>query len=149
MVSLVRTDATNPEFNKLVRELDKELAVRDGDDHAFYDQYNKLDAIGHVVVAFLDGDACGCGAIKALTEDAMEVKRMFVPFAMRKRGIASAILGELEKWAKELGYKSCILETGEKQPEAVILYKKQGYKTIPNYGQYMGVRTSICFKKLL
>jgi len=47
----------------------------------------------------------------------------------------------------ELGYEKCILETGKKQPEAIALYKKNGYKLIPNYGQYAEVENSVCFEK--
>ena len=79
----------------------------------------------------------------------MEVKRMFVDLAFRGNGIASIILNELEKWAKELGYSGCILETGKKQPEAIKLYKKNGYAIIPNYGQYKQVENSVCFEKAL
>jgi len=65
----------------------------------------------------------------------------------RGKGIATKVLIELEKWTKELGYEKCILETGKKQPEAIALYKKNGYELIPNFGQYAGVDNSICFKK--
>ena len=77
----------------------------------------------------------------------MEVKRMYVPLEKRGKGIASIVLQELEKWAKELGYQKCILETGIKQPEAISLYKKNNYAIIPNYGQYAGVKDSVCFEK--
>ncbi len=65
----------------------------------------------------------------------------------RGKGIASKILAELEIWATELFYEKCILETGKKQPEAIALYKKNGYNIIPNYGQYAGVENSLCFEK--
>ena len=74
---------------------------------------------------------------------------MFVNPIARKLGVATKVLGELEKWAKELGYKSCILETGKKQPEAIALYEKNGYRSIPNYGQYDGIENSLCFEKKL
>ena len=74
---------------------------------------------------------------------------MYVPPALRGKGIASAVLAELEKWAKELNYKKCILETGKKQPEAIALYNKNGYCIIPNYGQYENVENSVCFEKNL
>jgi GNAT superfamily N-acetyltransferase len=77
----------------------------------------------------------------------MEIKRMYVTPASRKKGIATMILCELETWAAELSYENCILETGIKQPEAIELYKKNGYTVIPNYGQYAGVQTSVCFEK--
>jgi GNAT superfamily N-acetyltransferase len=74
---------------------------------------------------------------------------MFVSPGSRNKGIASKILSELENWASELSYTKCVLETGKRQPEAVGLYKKNGYKLIPNYGQYTGVENSVCFEKEL
>lgn len=79
----------------------------------------------------------------------MEVKRMFTLPEKRGKGLASAILKELESWAKELGYKTTILETCKRQTEAVTLYNKCGYQVIPNYGQYIGIDNSICFEKEL
>lgn len=149
-MKLIRTDSNNPDFVELVKQLDADLAIRDGDDHAFYDQFNKLDAIKHTVVAYNEANrAVGCGAIKQFETGTMEVKRMFVPLEERGKGIAGEILKELEIWAKELGNDKCILETGIKQPEAISLYKKSGYRFIDNYGQYAGVENSVCFEKLL
>jgi putative acetyltransferase len=144
-----RTDAADPAFRALVVELDKDLAIRDGKDHAFYDQFNKLDSIKHVVVLMDGTNAVGCGAFKAFGADAVEIKRMYVPPAHRQRGVASLVLRELEQWAHELGYQRCVLETGRKQPEAIALYTKRGYQSIPNYGQYAGVADSVCFEKRL
>jgi putative acetyltransferase len=149
MISLIRTNSDNPDFQKLVRELDKELAIRDGADHAFYDQFNKITNIKYVVLAFDKYKPVGCGAIKEYENKIMEVKRMFVPLESRGKGIAAIVLSELEKWAKELNYDKCILETGEKQPEAISLYKKNNYIIIPNYGQYANAETSVCFEKKL
>jgi putative acetyltransferase len=149
MYKIKRTDSDDSDFQKLVVELDKDLAIRDGEDHAFFAQFNKIAAIKHVVVAYEAGDAVGCGAIKEYEENVMEVKRMFVPLEKRGKGIASIVLGELESWAKELGYQKCILETGKKQPEAIHLYQKNNYTTIKNYGQYADVVSSVCFEKLL
>jgi GNAT superfamily N-acetyltransferase len=147
MIILKRTDSDDSDFQNLVRELDKELATRDGDEHTFYAQFNKLDAIKHVVVAYEDNEAVGCGAIKSFDENSMEVKRMFVPENKRSKGIASVVLKELETWASELGFTKCVLETGYKQPEAIRLYEKNGYAKIPNYGQYIGMDNSVCFEK--
>jgi putative acetyltransferase len=149
MINCSRTTSDNKDFRLLVRELDAELTIRDGEEHPFYDQYNKLDAIKYVVVAYDENNAVGCGAIKEFSSDAMEVKRMYVPLEKRGKGIASAILKSLEHWTIELGYRKCILETGKKQPEAIALYKKNGYSIIPNYGQYVNAGNSICFEKLL
>jgi putative acetyltransferase len=144
-----RTDAGNAAFRELVTELDKDLAIRDGNDHAFFAQFNGLDSIKHAVVV-LDGEVpLGCGAFKPFDADAVEIKRMYVPPAHRQKGIASVVLGELERWARELGHTRCVLETGKKQPEAIALYTKRGYRIIPNYGQYIGVESSVCFEKEL
>jgi putative acetyltransferase len=149
MLRFYRTDSGNEDFGGLVKALDAYLAVTDGDEHAFYSQYNKIDLIRQVVVCYDGETPVGCGAIKPFGDDAMEVKRMFVAPEGRNKGIASKILGELETWAKELGCSHCILETGKRQVEAVAFYKKNGYQVIPNYGQYVGVANSVCFEKSL
>jgi putative acetyltransferase len=149
MMHIVRTDSDNHDFVELVKLLDADLAQRDGDDHAFYAQFNKIDSIKHVVLAYEDGKPMGCGAIKEYGPDTAEIKRMYVPPRCRKKGIASAVLSELEKWAVELSFRRCILETGKRQPEAIGLYRKSGYAVIPNYGQYAGTENSVCFAKNL
>lgn len=149
MIQYKRSSSDNEDFVKLVVELDKELKQRNGEQDSFYAQFNKSDTIKHVIVAYDDGYAVGCGAIKEYSANTMEIKRMFVPGAMRNKGIATSILKELECWAAELHYEKCILETGKKQPEAIKLYKKNNYSVIANYGQYEGVEDSICFEKQL
>lgn len=149
MAHLKRTDFEDPDFIALVKLLDADLAVRDGEEHAFYAQYNKIDKIKHVVLAYENGKPLGCGAIKEFEPSTMEVKRMYVLPEGRNKGIASQVLAELESWARELAYTRCILETGLKQPEAIGLYRKNGYQQIPNYGQYAGVENSVCFEKVL
>ena len=72
---------------------------------------------------------------------------MYVLPERRGTGIATKVLSELETWTSELSYAKCILETGKREPEAIGLYKKNGYKPIPNYGQYAGVDNSVCFEK--
>jgi GNAT superfamily N-acetyltransferase len=132
-----------------VRLLDAGLAIVDGDDHSFYSQFNKIDMIRFVVVAYEDEKPVGCGAIKEFEPGTMEVKRMYVSPDERGKGIASKILNELEDWANELSCTRCLLETGKRQPEAIGLYKKSGYIQIPNYGQYANVENSVCFEKIL
>ena len=148
-IIIKRTDASDPQFVGLVKLLDSELAERDGDEHAFYDQFNKINRIRHAVVLLQNGQPVACGAIKEYAAGIMEVKRMYTLTAARGKGIATIVLKELEQWAKELGYNKCILETGIRQPEAIRLYSKNGYQSIPNYGQYQGVTSSVCFEKLL
>src|SRR5687767_2784711 len=149
MINLIRTDSDNPDFIELVKYLDADLARRDGSDHSFYSQFNKIDKIKHAVVAYENGKPIGCGAIKEFDPNAMEVKRMYTSPGSRGKGIASKILTELEIWTTELSYEKCILETGKRQPEAIGLYKKNGYKLIPNYGQYAEIENSLCFEKIM
>jgi putative acetyltransferase len=147
MTTLLRTNADNPDFIELVKLLDAELAVRDGKEHSFYAQFNTIQSINYVVVAYEDDLPVGCGAIKEYDPKTMEVKRMYVLPERRNKGIARKILSELELWAGELSFTKCILETGKKQPEAIALYIKNGYRAIPNYGQYVGIENSLCFDK--
>ncbi|MDQ2692245.1 MAG: GNAT family N-acetyltransferase, partial [Chloroflexota bacterium] len=91
----------------------------------------------------------GCGAIKEYSPGVVEVKRMYTSPESRGKGVATNVLSELEAWAGELSYGTCILETGKKQPEAIRLYQKNGYKVIPNYGQYAEVENSLCFEKII
>ncbi len=148
-MQLLKTNSNNADFILLLQLLDKDLAIRDGDEHAFYIQYNGITLIKHVIVAYKNDKAVACGAIKAFNNDSMEVKRIYTLPESRGSGIASTILKALEIWAAELGYKTCVLETGKKQPEAIALYQKSGYEITPNYGQYIGIENSICFMKNL
>lgn len=149
MLRLIRTHSANPDFVSLVQHLDQDLAERDGKEHDFYAQFNTLTAIQHVVVAYEEGVAVACGAMKELDKNTMEIKRMFTTPAHRAKGIASLVLSQLETWAKESGYTVCHLETGKRQPEAIAVYQKNGYVQIPNYGQYAGIENSVCFEKKL
>jgi len=148
-MQILRTTSENIDFQNLVKKLDAYLALMDGEDHAFYDQFNKIDALKNCIVVFKDDKPVACGAIKPLNENSMEVKRMFTLPEYRGNGFAVIVLEELEKWAKELDYEKTVLETGKLQIESVALYKKCGYEIIPNYGQYIGVENSICFEKSL
>ena len=155
-LKLIRTNSENQDFINLVKQLDAYLKITDGDEHDFYNQFNNIDVLKNVVVIYDNNVPVGCGAIKKFDTktnsaqvNSMEVKRMFVLSEKRGQGFAQKILTALEVWAKELGYKKCVLETGKRQVEAVNFYKKCDYKVIPNYGQYKNMENSICFEKLL
>lgn len=143
----IRTTSGNPDYQKLVVLLDAVLKVLDGEDHEFYAQFNKFDAIKNVVVFYQNNEPVGCGAFKLYENKTVEIKRMFVLPEQRGKGIAYQILSKLEKWAKEMDYNNCVLETGNKQVEAIGLYQKAGYAVIANYGQYKGVENSVCMQK--
>jgi putative acetyltransferase len=149
MIQISRTNSDNADFIWLVAQLDDFLAAIDGEEHTFYNQLNKIVNLKNVVVAYSDDQPVACGAIREFDGDSMEVKRMYTLPSHRGKGIARMILEELEKWATDLGYQRCILETGKRQPEAIQLYKKSGYQSIPNYGKYLNVENSVCFQKHL
>lgn len=150
MIVIKRTSSSDKDFQALVERLDKDLSERYGMLQLEYDQYNKIENLPTIVLAYADENPAGCGCFKKFDENSVEVKRMYVADGHRGKGIGTAILNELERWATELGQTATVLELGNNQPEAILLYKKQGYKVIPNYGQYIGLEaTSICMKKEL
>lgn len=149
MIKIIRTDSDNEDFRQLVALLDEYLALMDGAEHDFYAQFNKIDKLRNVVVAYENETAIGCGALREYEPQLAEIKRMFVRPENRGSGVAGKILTELEDWAKELDFSECILETGVKQIAAVRLYQKSGYERIPSYGQYLNIENSICLRKII
>lgn len=148
-MTIQRTDSSSSDFKKLVKSLDANLAEHNGDDDAFFAQFNKIDMIKNCIVVYIDETPAACGAFKELTEDTVEIKRMFTNPEFRKRGLGSSIVKELENWAKELGYQKAVLETSKDLTNAISVYEKSGFQRIPNYGQYVGVDSSVCFEKYL
>ena len=149
MATFQRTSSDNLDFQDLVRLLDEDLQTRDGDEHSFYSQFNQITNIRNVVVCYIDENPIGCGAFKEYDQNKVEIKRMFVRPEYRGQGIGLDILSELELWALELKYSATILETGKKQPEAIKLYQKAGYRTIENFGQYKNIENSVCMTKTI
>jgi GNAT superfamily N-acetyltransferase len=149
MIRLIRTDSHHPDFIDLVKLLDAYLKTTDGDEHDFYNQFNNIDVLKHVVIAYNQDKAIGCGAFKEFNNNSVEIKRMYTLPKTRGKGVATKILTALEFWAKETGYTNSILETGIRQIEAVNFYKKNSYEIIPSYGQYLNMENSVCFKKEL
>lgn len=84
---------------------------------------------------FRDGDA--------------EIKRMFVMRDARGRGLARALLAELEASATAAGRSRMVLETGLKQPEAIALYESSGYVPVLKFGYYRHDELSVCMGKPL
>jgi GNAT superfamily N-acetyltransferase len=149
MITIKRVSPENEDFQKLVLLLDNYLDESDKTAHCICEPFNRIDTINYAVVAYLAGEAVGCGAIREYSPDTMEIKRMFVREDQRRKGIAATILDELERWTKELNFTRCILETGEKLPEAIHLYKKKGYVRIANYEPYKYLSSSICLEKTI
>ena len=101
------------------------------------------------VVLALDGEeAVGHAAVRPF-EDALEVKKVYVPPHERGRGISRLLMLELEAIARERGVTRLVLQTGPLQPEAVGLYQSLGYRAIEPYGGYGVMPGALCFEKLL
>ncbi|MES2409919.1 MAG: GNAT family N-acetyltransferase [Bacteroidota bacterium] len=148
MISITKTTSDNIDFKDLTRLFDEYLIIIDGEEKDFFAQYNQI-YLEHVIVYYENEMALGCGAFKEYEPKVAEIKRMFVLPEQRGKGIAVAILNELESWAKAEGYNSCILETSVRLESAIALYKKSGYQVIPNYGQYVDVESSVCMRKII
>jgi putative acetyltransferase len=148
-INIIQTDSTHPDFLILVNLLDENLAIQNGDKNDFFKALNTLNTINHVLIAYENGVASSCGAIKAHDDETMEVKRMFTLPEMRGKGIASKVLNALGIWAKELGAKRCVLETLKSNDIANKVYYKSGYSVIPNYPPYQDEVLSHCMEKWL
>ena len=145
-VESVRTD----DALTLIRHLSAELGTRYGDDGAGAFSPDDMDAPGAAfVIARVNGQPVGCGALRPMEPGVGEVKRMYVEPDMRGRGLSRQILQKLEDTAREFGYTTLRLETGLKQPEAIGLYETAGYGRIPPYGHYVNSPHSVCFEKAL
>lgn len=146
----LRTTSRNADFQSMVKSLDQYLAICDGEDHAFYDQFNQIQAIQHVVVLYIEENvAVACGAFKKFSAYTAEIKRMFTREKDRGNGYAVLVLNELETWARELGYTRCVLETGINQHAALQFYPACGYLRIANFPPYKNVTSSFCYEKRL
>ena len=146
MQTLTRTTSDNPDFKYLSGLFDEYLIDIDGEERDFFAFYNNV-YLETVLLVYENEEIAGCGGFKKFDDKTAEIKRMFVHPNHRNKGIASLIIKELEAWAKELHYSHFVLETSPKLVNAIALYKKTGYKIIPNFGQYIGVENSICMRK--
>lgn len=135
MIKLIRTDSENKDFIYLVKQLYAYLKITDGDEHDFYNQFNSIETLNHIVVAYIDNIPLGCGAFKVFNVNSVEIKRMFTATEARGKGVATHILKALENWATELNYKSCVLETGIRQLELFNFTKRiytKSFQTMVN-----------------
>ena len=147
--TLFRTTSEHSDFRELVNKLDDDLYERNGEAQLQYRLYNQIDKIKHAIVVYADGKPVGCGCFKWFDDETVEMKRMFVLPEMRSKQLAAKLLQELEKWAVEDGFTKSVLETGLRQVEAIRLYTRAGYLLTENYGQYIGMEESICYRKEL
>ena len=147
----VRCDGTNEDFIENCRLLDENLDRRVGRviKRDKYKKYNQLDQIHEAIMVYHEGEAVGGGAIRAYDEATMELKRVFVRPEYQGKGAGTALVSGLIEWARELGYQRMILETGELLAESCHVYRKLGFRKIPNYGAYVNMPESLCMGREL
>ena len=151
MTENISIKTANPNDEKvlaIIEELSANLYLRFGSDgkNSFADwEYNNSKYV--FAVAEIDNEIVGCGAIRPISENIGEVKRMYSKYPGKK--IGQTILAYLEDIALKSGYRELVLETRIKNSIATQFYERQGYKVIPNYGKYIDRPEAICFEKSL
>jgi ethanolamine ammonia-lyase small subunit len=144
-------DPDSPAGRELMARLTDELARLYSDDGGVlaFDPNDVRAPRGVFVIAWRNDESIGCGALRPMSEEIGEIKRMYVDPACRRQGVGFRILAALEEHARRFGYRSLRLETGILQPEAISLYEKSGYVRCPCYGFYAHDPRSVCFEKVL
>lgn len=148
MLAIKISNPNDPNAYAIIEELSQNLYERFGSDgkNSFTDwEYNNPKFV--FVIAELNAEIVGCGAIRPLSENEGEVKRMFAKYP--RKNIGQSILSFLETKAKELDYEKLVLETRVKNEEACSFYLKSNYIKIPNYGKYANRLDAVCFQKTL
>lgn len=149
MIRVEKSDPFSPDSCSLIEKLSAELAAITGDSGKSNFTIDSMDGDRSLWVLARNekGDATGCGAIRPLTENIAELKRMFSDRSAP--GVGKALLNFLETSAKNMGYTEIWLETRHVNHKAVNFYKNNGYVLIENYGPYIGRDEAVCFSKVL
>jgi GNAT superfamily N-acetyltransferase len=144
-----------PVAQQLIAAVQQEYVTRyGGPDESPVDPDEFTPPAGYFVVGYDGAEPVASGALRwsegwAMGDGAMEIKRMYVRPEWRGRGLARVVLADLEQRARDLGAKRIVLETGDKQPEAIRLYETSGYERIDGFGHYRCSPTSVSFGKTL
>ena len=148
-VTIVADDAGGETAQRLIQALCAELSERYDNPPSPFVPSDTSGPRSVFLIARVDGEPTGCGALRRIDDTTAEIKRMYVAPTGRRRGIARRILAELERAAAEFGYRAVRLETGIYQAEAIALYESSGYRRIPAFGHYVGSAISVCYEKLV
>jgi GNAT superfamily N-acetyltransferase len=149
-IEIRRTDINSSVVRELIAALNAELKRQypeEGATHFRLDPDEVAEGRGAFQVGYVGDKAIGCGAIRKLDADTAEIKRMYVIPEARGKGISKMILSALEEEARRLGVRRIVLETGERQIEAVALYTRAGFSRIPPFGEYLKSPLSVCMAK--
>jgi GNAT superfamily N-acetyltransferase len=139
-IDLRRENILSPMAQQLILALNAELEDRYPEEGANFfrlDADEVAEGRGGFFIAYLAGEAVGCGAVRRVEPGVAEIKRMYVAPAARGHGVGRLILNALEDEARRLGARRLLLETGPRQPEAIALYERAGFTHIPLYGEYV------------
>jgi putative acetyltransferase len=139
-----------PQVLALIRALNAELDERypeEGANHFRLDPDEVAPGRGAFLMAYAGDEGIGCGAVRLNEPGVAEIKRMYVVPSWRGRGVAGALLAELEAHARALGAKQLVLETGARQPESIAVYRRAGFVEIPRFGDYVDSPLSVCMGK--
>ncbi len=147
-IEIKEADVFSNDAQGLLRELsDALLRITGASGEQSFAEDDLNDPRAVFVLAYSDGAACGCGALRPYSADAAEIKRVYA--RPNVQGVGTAIVRALEEKAKALGYTRLILETRKINAKAVAFYKKLGYAACPNYGKYVGRPEAVCMDKTL
>lgn len=138
-----------PEAAALRAEGEAEVTARYGVDNEPGVKPSAADVAVFLVARDESGAPVACGALRRLDDATVEIKRMYVRPSARGHGLGAEILHALEAEAARLGAVRICLETGPRQPEAVALYERAGYRRVPCFGPYAGHEDSLCFERSL
>jgi putative acetyltransferase len=152
VVQIRREDINSTVGANLITGLNAELSQRypeEGATHFRLDPDEVVEGRGAFLVAYVGEKPIGCGAVRQLDAERAEIKRMFVIPEARGQGISRIILEALEMESRRLGVRQLVLETGERQAEAMALYSRAGFARIPPFGEYVDSPLSVCMRKEL
>ena len=151
-IEIRRADITAAASRALILALNRELSARypeEGATHFRLDPDEVAEGRGAFLIAYSGGDPVGCGAIRRIDGATAELKRMYVQASARGRGTGRLLLEALEAEGRRLGVTRIVLETGDRQAEALALYAAAGFARIPPFGEYVGSPLSVCMAKQL
>ncbi len=135
----------DPESLEITRGIFREYVGSLDIDQRFQDIEEELAALpgeyapphGHVLLAFVDGELAGCGALRALTDvdyaNSCEMKRLYVRPAFRRFGLGRLLAQALFDEARSVGYSTMLLDTLDDMGAARGLYASLGFEEIAPY----------------
>ena len=139
LIELRQVDPASPAAQRCLRAYVAELNRRapqrgfDPSAGATADPHEVRPPRGAFVLAYLRGEAIGCGAVKHQPDDVTDIKRMWVAESARGLGVGRRLLEHLEHLAREHGSSEARLETSDVLPEAIALYRSSGYVEVPPF----------------